>query len=283
MKITVSQFAGFCFGAQRAYKIALEETPKSQNLYIKGDLLHNNEVIQKTRKAGIKKIKDVSQIKKGTLIITAHGDGKKVFDSAFKKGIKIINTTCPKVIRVQKLAEKFYKEGRSLIIIGDKNHKEVKGINGWCENKAIIISSDSDLEKLNPRHLKNPVVLGQTTQNLDNFLKMAQKLKKKIKSVKIFNTVCKTTKNRQEEAKELARNHEAVIVIGGKNSSNSRRLFEIASQINPKTFFVENEKEINWKEIKKLKSIGITAGASTPQWIIKKIYQKLIHLTTPAK
>jgi (E)-4-hydroxy-3-methyl-but-2-enyl pyrophosphate reductase len=275
MKITISKFAGFCPGAKRAYDFTIDSAKNNKNLHILGDLLHNNDIINKINSIGVKKVDSVKEVKNGKLIITAHGDKKIIFDQAKEKNIEIINTTCPKVIKIQQIVKKFHKDGLPIIIFGDKNHKEVRAINGWCDDKAIIINNQEDLDKLNSKKLENAIIVSQTTQRSSIFEKISTELSEKIKNVRVFDTICDATKNRQDEVKKIAKKNDGVIVIGGKNSANSKKLFEISSNLNPKTFFIENIKELNHKALEGLKSIGITAGASTPDWVIQEIYLEL--------
>lgn len=275
MKITVSKFAGFCSGAKRAYEMTIENAKTNKNLHILGDLLHNQDIIKKIKSLGIKKIGSVEDVTNGFLIVTAHGDRKEIFDKAKNKGLNIINTTCPKVIKIQQLVKKFYNDGRPIIIFGDKNHKEVQGINGWCDNKALIISNEKDLDRVDFKKLSGAILVSQTTQKSAVFKRITKIIQDKIQNIRIFDTICDATKNRQDEIKKIAKNNDAVIVVGGKKSANSKKLFEIAQSINPKSFFIENAEELKLNNFSGLKSVGITAGASTPDWAIKEVYNKL--------
>lgn len=305
MDITISKYAGFCEGAKRAYDITIKVAEKNnKNLYILGDLLHNKHISDEIKSLGIKKVESIKEIKKGSLIISAHGISKSIIQQAEKKALNIINTTCPKVIRIQQIVKKYHQDKATIFIFGDKNHKEVKGINGWCDNKAIIISNVKDVKNIDPalfphniksdeknnlsvyphrkdlKHserywMKEAVIVSQTTQKSKNFLQIAKLLQKKIKNLKIFNTICETTKNRQKEIEKISNKNDAVVVIGGKKSANSRRLYEIAKKNNKNVFFVNNTYEIDLKKFSNFKKIGITAGASTPDWLIKNIYKKL--------
>ncbi|HRY82880.1 MAG TPA: 4-hydroxy-3-methylbut-2-enyl diphosphate reductase [Candidatus Moranbacteria bacterium] len=282
MKINLSQFAGFCSGVERAYEIvsALDISKVKKPIYILGSLVHNPEVIRRVEKKGIKKIdykkllhSKVGEI--GTLIITAHGVGPEVFEIAKKKKIEIIDTTCPKVAKVQRLAQVFSKRKYKIILIGDKGHKEVEGINSWGEKKAKIISSKKDLGKLKFSKNEKIAVISQTTQDIDFFEKAGKFIKKKNSKAEIFSTICYTTHDRQEEIKKMAEKNEAVIVIGSKESANSTRLFEIAKEKNPKTYSVENAGQLKKTWFWGTKKVFITAGASTPSWIIKEVAKKL--------
>lgn len=276
MKITISKYAGFCEGAKRAYDISINSAKKNnKNLYILGDLLHNKHVSDKIKSLGIKKVESIDKIKKGSIIISAHGVSKNIIRQAEKKALNVINTTCPKVIKVQQLVKKYYKDNIPIFIFGDKNHKEVKGINGWCDNQAIVIADIKEIKNIDLLKIKTAVIVSQTTQELKKFSQTAEFLRKKIKNLKIFNTICDTTKNRQEEVKKISSENDAVVVIGGKKSANSKKLFQIAKKNNKNVFFVNNACEINLKKFSDFKKIGITAGASTPENIIQEIYLKL--------
>ncbi|MEA2088867.1 MAG: 4-hydroxy-3-methylbut-2-enyl diphosphate reductase [Patescibacteria group bacterium] len=281
MKITISKFAGFCQGAKRAYDISINSAKKNnKNLYILGDLLHNKHVSDKIKSLGIKKIESTNKIKKGSIIISAHGVSKSIIQEAEKKALNIINTTCPKVIKVQQIVKKYYLDNIFIFIFGDKNHKEVRGINGWCDNNATIISDIKEIKNIDFSKIKNAVIVSQTTQELKKFLQIVKFLRKKIKNLKIFNTICDATKNRQEEAKKISAENDAIIVIGGKKSANSKKLFKIAKENNKNVFFVNSASEINLKNFSDFKKIGITAGASTPDCIIKNVCKKLKTLKT---
>ncbi|MEA2065264.1 MAG: 4-hydroxy-3-methylbut-2-enyl diphosphate reductase [Patescibacteria group bacterium] len=276
MKITISKFAGFCQGVEKAYQTVVDYVGKyDEDIYILGDLCHNQEIVKKIKSLGIKKISSINNIQKGTVIITAHGIEKKIIFKAKNKKLNIIDTTCPKVNRLQQIVHKFYKQGKKIIIFGDKNHKEIKGVNSWCDYQAVIISKIKDLQNIDFSKFKNALFVSQTTQNQKNFMEIADILLKKIKKLKIFNTICQTTKDRQEDIKNLAKKNDAIIVVGDKKSANSTRLFQIAKQKNKNSFFINNVKKLNLKKFSKFKTVGVSAGASAPQWLIDKICDKL--------
>lgn len=282
MKITLSQFAGFCDGVKRAYEMvsSLDVSKMKKPVCILGSLVHNPDVIKKVEKKGIRKIdyKKFLLSKKGeigTFIITAHGIGPEVFKIAKTKKIKIIDTTCPKVAKVQRLAQIFSKRGYEIILIGDKGHKEVEGINAWGEKKAKIISGDKDLKKLKFSKNKKIAVMTQTTQDVEFFRKVSTFVKKKNSATEIFSTICYTTHDRQEEIKKLSGKNDAVIVIGSNESANSTRLFEIAKEKNPKTYFIENAGQLKKTWFRGKKTVLVTAGASTPSWVIEEVVEKL--------
>ena len=282
MKINLSQFAGFCDGVKRAYEMvsALNVARIPKPIYILGSLVHNPDVIKKVEEKGIQKIDYEKFLKAkegeiGTLIITAHGVGPEIFQMAKKKKIKIIDTTCPKVIKVQRLAQIFSKRNYEIILIGDKGHKEVEGINAWGEKKAKIISAEKDLKKLKFSKNKKIAVMSQTTQDVNFFEKANKFIKKKNAHAEVFSTICLATHDRQEEIKKMAKKNDAIIIIGSKESANSTRLFEIAKEKNSKTYFIENSKQLEKKWFVGVEKVLVSAGASTPNWVIEEVVEKL--------
>ena len=276
MKITISKFAGFCQGVEMAYQTVINHAKQNNgDIYILGDLCHNHEIVKKIKSLGIKKINSINNIQKGTIIITAHGIAKEIVFKAKSKKLKIIDTTCPKVKRLQQIIFKFYKQGKKIIIFGDESHKEIKGANSWCDYQALIVSKIKDLRNIDFSKFENALFVSQTTQNQKNFMEAAVILQKKIKKMKIFNTICQTTKDRQEDIKNLAKENDAIIVIGDTHSANSTRLFQISKQKNKNSFFINSAKKLNLKKFSKFNTVGVSAGASAPQWLISEIYDKL--------
>ena len=282
MEIYLSRYAGFCSGVARAYQLvsSLNMNSAKSPVYILGHLVHNEDVVKKVKEKGIREISRKEffndQSKKiGTLIITAHGVEPNIYQLAKKRKIEVLDTTCPKVIKVQKLAQSFAKRNYEIVLVGDKNHNEVEGINAWGNGKAKIISSEDDFGKIKFLEDKKIVVLSQTTQSEDFFQKVAQLVKQEFPQARILSTLCDATHKRQEEIKKLARKSDVVIIIGSKTSANSRRLFEIASLINSQSYFISNAQGINKRWFSQAKKITVTAGASTPDWIIKDVINKL--------
>lgn len=287
MKIHLSQYAGFCDGVARAYKI-VEKAAKNKKtkkpIFMLGSLVHNDDVVKRIEEMGVKKINFDKNIKNtfkkwrgkiGTVVVTAHGFGPDIYDFAKKEKIEIIDTTCPRVFKVQRLAKAFSARGSQVIILGEKNHKEVKGIFEWAGKNAQIIETEKDLRKLKLDRKRKIVLVSQTTQNEEFFKKISQKLEKENYKLKIFNTVCDTTHNRQNEVKKMAEKNELVVIIGSTRSSNSKRLWEISREINPLTFFVENAGKIKKAWFKNIRRVGVMAGASTPKWIIDKTVKRI--------
>ena len=279
MRINLSKFAGFCDGVQRAFDIVMNLDISNAKIpvFVLGSLVHNPEVVRKIEEKGIRKIEREDFFKAssgeiGTLIITAHGDSPIIFETAKKRGIEVIDVTCPKVIKVQRLAKVFSQRGCKLVIVGDREHKEVRGIADWGGGEAAIVSGEEDLDNLDFEKYNKVVILAQTTQNEDFYTKIAGEIKGRNpgKDIEILSTTCSTTHERQLEVRELARDNEAIIVIGSKSSANSVRLFEIAREINPNSCFIENVSELDSEWFHGISSVGVTAGASTPPWVIEK-------------
>jgi 4-hydroxy-3-methylbut-2-enyl diphosphate reductase len=287
MKITLSKHAGFCEGVKRAYDMiiaALADPETKKPIYVMGSLVHNNDVVRSLEALGVRKVKvdrnlfkNLRALKKdiGTLAITAHGMGPAIYSFCQKEKIRLLDTTCPRVIRVQRLSQNFSEKLHKLIIIGDKDHKETKGIAEWSGNTAKVVEKIEELKKIKLPSAKHISVLFQTTQDLD-FIEVASSLLGKFcPNAKILNTICLATHDRQTEVKKIARQNEAVVVIGSPESANSRRLWEIARKINPRSYFVENFRQIKKEWIRNIEKIGITAGASTPSWVINDIINHL--------
>ncbi len=282
MEIYLSPTAGFCDGVKRAYEMieSLDMKTIATPVRILGNLVHNPDVVKKIEENGIVKIslEELSKAEKGeigTLIITAHGIGPDVFEIARKKKITVIDTTCPRVIKVQRLAQVFAVRDYEIVLVGDKLHNEVEGIHAWGNRKAQIVSDRSELEKLKLAPDKKVAVISQTTQNEEFFREACAYVGHIHPQVEIFSTICHATHDRQTEIKKLAEKFETVIVIGSPMSANSTRLYEISQALNPRTFFVENASEIKLAELKDAKSIAVMAGASTPSWVIQEVMDLL--------
>ncbi len=287
MEIILSQYAGFCGGVDRAYRI-VEKIAKDKKtkkpIFVLGSLAHNNDVVKKIEEMGIKKIDVESNLIKhleslknniGTLIITAHGIGPDVYDFAKRKKINLVDATCPKVIKVQRLARNFFKKKYQLIIIGEKKHKEVRGIYEWAGKKAFFIEKKSDFKKIKIDPEKNIAIISQTTQNKDLVSKLSAMIKKGYPEAEAVDTLCLTTHNRQDEVKKIAKACDILIVIGSPESANSRRLWEIGKENNSRTYFLEKSGQLQKKWFKECECVGITAGASTPDWTIKEVIARI--------
>lgn len=271
MKVVLAKNSGFCYGVKRAVDscIDIKKKFKDKKVYTLGPLIHNNDVVNFLKSKNIYAIElsDIDGLKENDIIvIRSHGVPLEVLNKLKEKKFNILDATCPYVSNIQKKVQKYYKEGYSIVIVGDKNHPEVIGINGWCENSAIISKNGENLE-----YLPNKVCLvSQTTEKKEHWEKILNIVNGRCKEVVAFNTICSATEVRQKCANELSKEVEAMVVVGGKNSSNTTKLYEICKSNCENTIHVENLREIPKNFSQNFSTIGVTAGASTPDWIIKE-------------
>lgn len=271
MKIELAKKYGFCFGVKRAIKIA-ENTENSATI---GELIHNNEEIDRLhKKFGVKTLNDISEITdEKRLIIRTHGITKDDLEVLKSKNKELIDATCPFVKKPQQIVAKMSSEGYDIVIFGDKNHPEVKGVKSYAKGKVFVVLDVSELKNLK---ISNKVALvSQTTKRIENFTKIAEFLMAKTKELRIFNTICNATFQNQEAAAKLAKKADVMIIIGGKNSSNTKQLLLISQNFCKNSYLIENENELKKEWFLNKEICGITAGASTPEWIIKKVVKKI--------
>ena len=269
MKITIAENVGFCFGVKRA----IEQVEKlNKTAYVLGKLIHNPQVIKSLEKEGIKSIKNTDDVNEGsTIIIPAHGVSDNTLDNLTMHGFQVVDCTCPLVKKVHEITKEEEKQGYTIIILGDKEHSEVKGINGNLKN-LVIISSLGDVNKLDKE--KKYCLVSQTTQDERKFNRVAEELKKSVKELKVYDTICAPTKHRQSSSVDLAKGSEIMLVVGGKMSANTKRLTKRCSEF-VKTYHIESEKELEAEWFKDKNKIGITAGASTPDYVIKRVVDRI--------
>lgn len=277
MKVILAEKAGFCFGVQRAVDEALKvKNIFNKKIYTLGPLIHNNDVVKYLEDNEIFSI-DLENIHSlnsdDVVIIRSHGVSPEILDSLRQKGLNVINATCPYVSNIQLKVNEYFKKGYSIVIVGDKNHPEVIGINGWCNNKAIIAKSRDDISEVP----KRVCVVSQTTEKQENWENVVEHILKNSKEIIAINTICSATETRQKTAEHLSKEVDMMVVLGGYNSSNTTKLFEICKRNCKYTLHIEN-----WNEIpkdyflgKNINIIGVTAGASTPDWIIKEAISKM--------
>ncbi|MGI6621781.1 MAG: bifunctional 4-hydroxy-3-methylbut-2-enyl diphosphate reductase/30S ribosomal protein S1 [Acetivibrionales bacterium] len=270
MEIKRAKYSGFCFGVDKAVKTAFE-LDYDGKVYTWGELIHNQKVIDELGKKGIKAIDDIGILKEGDcVIIRAHGIGKKIYEDLNSLNVTILDATCPYVKRIHEIVKKEHEDGNQIIIAGNPEHPEVIGINGWCEGKALIVADEKDAEAL-PASDKKAVVVAQTTFKRAKYEDICEVLKKKFAFVIKFDTICNATVQRQSEAESLSREVDLMIVIGGKNSSNTQKLYEICKENCSQTYLIENADELPPFD-KNVRRVGITAGASTPEMVIKEVF-----------
>lgn len=271
MKVKIAKEAGFCFGVKRAMKMAWDELELNSDIYALGPLIHNRQAVQKYEDKGLITVDTIDSIPNNeSVIIRSHGVSKDIYDRANFSNLNIIDTTCPFVKKIHNIVKEFYEEGFKIIIIGDKNHPEIIGINGWCENSALIIKSVDDLINLNLDNNNKYCVVAQTTLNLELYNQIVDILSKELDNIQFNNTICSATKTRQQAAKELSVDVDCMIVIGGKHSSNTQKLVNICKEQVP-TFSIETKEDLDIDKLSKFNIIGVTAGASTPNWIIEDV------------
>jgi 4-hydroxy-3-methylbut-2-enyl diphosphate reductase len=276
LKIYIADHAGFCFGVKRAVEIAentLSQLDQDEKIYSLGPLVHNPQVVEKFNKKGLKVIDNTEELDNGKVIIRSHGISGNLQKRLEDKNLELIDGTCPYVKAVHNKVKSYHEKGYKIVIIGDKNHPEVIGINGWCNDEGIVINSEEEANNM-PNYDKICVV-SQTTNTQEKFQKLSDIVSKKGKEVKIFNTICNATYQRQSACEELAKKVDVMIVIGGYHSSNTNKLAEISRKYCNNVYHVETPDELPLHEIAKFNTVGITAGASTPDWIIEEVIKTL--------
>jgi len=273
MKIRLAGHAGFCMGVRKALELVLKEAEKGERIYTYGPIIHNPQVLQLLEGKGIGVLKEDESSPRGTVVIRAHGAAPEVFAELEEKGLRVVDGTCPKVRLVQRLVNKNVSMGRDVVILGEPQHPEVIGLVGHGKGRPFVIQGPEEIQKLPP--LKEPIFLAQTTQERDRFLKTREALEKLYPGLKTYDTICSATKERQEEAKEIARKVDLVLVVGGRESGNTKRLLDVAKGENPNSYQVETDGEIDPSWFVNVKSVGITAGASTPNWMIIRVLRRL--------
>jgi 4-hydroxy-3-methylbut-2-enyl diphosphate reductase len=264
MKINLAKSAGFCFGVRRAIQLAFQTADKGKTVHMLGDIVHNEEVVKQIRQAGVHKTARLKNGKNNILLIRAHGTPPSIPQKAIKLGYKIVDATCPMVKEIHKIVRDMERKGYKIIVIGDKFHDEVRGIVGQLKNRAIVIDNIKHIPFEKAKKIDKGCVVVQSTQNLDKALKIVDILERYVKELVFFNTICKPTRMRQDEMKKMPLKNDIIIIIGSKKSANTKRLFEISRSLNKHSYWVTSQKDIKQDWFKKAKTVGITAGASTP-------------------
>jgi 4-hydroxy-3-methylbut-2-enyl diphosphate reductase len=271
MKVILAENSGFCFGVKRAINMALESVNKKKGeVCTYGPIIHNHQVVEDFRRRGISVIDDTRDLRKGsTCIIRTHGLSPDIIAKFRKKSVKIVDATCVFVKKAQKLAAKLYKDGYQVVIIGESEHPEVKGICGYTGNRSIVIRDIEDARKLS--FYKKIGVLVQTTQSIENFTNIIPYLIQKSGELKIFNTICNATRSTKDSALKLAEKVDIMIIVGGHNSANTKHLAEVCRSTGVETYHIEDTEELKKEWFLNKKSAGVTAGASTPDWVINDV------------
>src|SRR5689334_7925531 len=282
MKVLLADEYGFCFGVERAVEMVEEAIANGAAVRTLGPLIHNPQEMQRLAHEGVSTISEPVQIKRGeTAVIRAHGVTPEVQKELEEKASKVVDATCPFVTRVQKLAARAAEQDRHVIVVGNPDHPEMIGVKGYAPNHAFVIKDETEVAAL-PR-LKNPLVVSQTTIKAKTFFDTAEAIKTKTDDeVQIVNTICSATRDRQDAARALAGEVDAFYIIGGRHSSNSRKLLAVCEEQCPKSFLIETPAEINPADLQGVKKVGVTAGASTPNWLIDQVVERLHALDQAA-
>ena len=274
MKVTLAKSAGFCFGVKRAVEMVYKEAETGKKVYTLGPIIHNEQVVQDLEQKGVRVIdtpEELSEAEDATVIIRSHGISADVYHQLEDKKVRIVDATCPFVSKIHRIVEKKYQEGSCIVIVGNANHPEVEGINGWCNGAATVIGSVSEAENYSQEPARKLCVVAQTTFNYKKFKDIGDIFSKKSYDIDVMNTICNATEERQTEAAAIAGDSDAMIVIGGKHSSNTQKLYEICKNVCPDTHFIQTLDDLDLKQFQSFRSVGITAGASTPNTIIKEV------------
>ena len=284
MEIIIGKTAGFCFGVENAVNKTKEQLNNKKNIYCLGELVHNKQVTEELENEGIIFIDDISNAKKD-VIIRAHGEKEETYNKAKELDLNVIDLTCPKVTKIHKIAEEYSNKGYYIFLIGKSNHPEVIGTISYCGENSDIIEDESEiekkLEKIYNSESKKILIISQTTFSLEKFNKIVLQIQEKLKNnieIEIKRTICDATRLRQEETKELSSEVDAMIIIGGKHSSNTNKLYEIAKANCNNSILIESSIELDKEELKKYNKIGIMAGASTPKKSIEAVVEILNEL-----
>jgi ribosomal protein S1/(E)-4-hydroxy-3-methyl-but-2-enyl pyrophosphate reductase len=276
LKIIIAEHMGTCYGVKKALKAAEKFADKDMDVYTLGPLIHNRQVVEKLDKRGIKSIETLDAIDGGTVIIRSHGVPPEIHGQAAQKVVELVDATCPFVRKIQEKVKEYYGRGYQIIIVGDAGHPEVKGVNGWCDYSAIILDNPENAKEL--EQYEKVCVVAQTTIPSDLWETMKPILEKKGEEAIFFNTICNATHLRQQAAVDLSQKVDAMLVIGGRHSSNTQKLFMLCKEHCISTYHIETAEELPLDIIKGVETLGITAGASTPDWIIKEVIDKMTEM-----
>ena len=277
MNVKRAKTAGFCFGVKRAVETVYEQAKNSDAapIYTYGPIIHNEEVVKDLENQGVIVLRteqELEQLTEGTVIIRSHGVAKYIYEKLEKKKIQIVDATCPFVKKIHRIVEEKSRDGYHIVIIGNREHPEVMGIEGWAQGPATIIQTEEEARafELVPESEKVCVV-AQTTFNYNKFKDLVEIISEKRYDIIVLNTICNATKERQEEAYDIAKRVDAMIVIGDKRSSNTQKLFEICSNACADTYYIQTLGDLNMNQLRSVETVGITAGASTPNKIIEEV------------
>ena len=277
-EVILAKSAGFCFGVKRAVDTVYEQTGK-KNVYTFGPIIHNEEVVKDLEKKGvfvINTMEELDDITEGTVIIRSHGVSSAVYEALQKKGVEIVDATCPFVLKIHNIVKQESANGKQIVIIGNEKHPEVEGIMGWSKTQVHVVDTAEKAQNLQLDPQREVCIVSQTTFNYNKFKELVEIISEKGYNIIIRNTICNATEERQTEAREIAKRVDAMIVVGGSSSSNTRKLYEICKNECKDTYYIQTLNDLDMTSLGKADCIGITAGASTPNNIIQEVYTNVI-------
>ena len=276
MEVIVAKTAGFCFGVKRAVEQVYEQIAKAEKpVYTYGPIIHNEFVVKDLEKKGVCVLnteEELSALTDGIVVIRSHGVGKHIYDLLEAHHITVVDATCPFVKKIHRIVEKQTAEGRRVIIIGSPEHPEVQGLRGWGNDTTLVVEKPEQIDDLLLSKEEKLCIVSQTTFNYKKFQDLVEKFEKKGYDILVLNTICNATQERQVEARRIASEVDAMIVIGGKHSSNTQKLYEICQKECKNTYFIQSLGDFNPECVNSVRSVGITAGASTPNQIIEEVH-----------
>ena len=276
MEVKVAKTAGFCFGVKKAVDKVYEQIECARKpIYTFGPIIHNEEVVRDLEEKGVRVIESEEELRKlkdGVVIIRSHGAGKHIYDILEENGIEIVDATCPFVKKIHKIAQEQNQAGRRLIIIGNEKHPEVEGIKGWGNENTLVVETPEEVDTLPLLEGEKLCIVSQTTFNYKKFQDLVEKFSKTRYDILVLNTICNATQERQVEARRIASEVDAMIVIGGKTSSNTQKLYEICQRECKNTYYIQTLGDLDPECVSSVRSVGITAGASTPNHIIEEVH-----------
>ena len=278
MEVTVAKTAGFCFGVKRAVEKVYEQIGKTEKpIYTYGPIIHNEQVVGDLQEKGVEVIdtlEELKTIRDAVVVIRSHGVGKDVYDILKENGVEIVDATCPYVKKIHRIVEKQTAEGRRVLIVGSEDHPEVQGIKGWGDERTKVIENMDDFRRLKLPEDEKLCIVSQTTFNYKKFQDLVEKISKTRYDITVLNTICNATQERQVEAMRIASQVDVMLVIGGKHSSNTQKLYDICRKECKNTYYIQTLGDFNPECISSVRSVGITAGASTPNNIIEEVHTK---------
>ena len=276
MEITVAKTAGFCFGVKRAVEKVYDQIATGKKpIYTYGPIIHNEEVVQDLEEKGVQVInskEELESLKEGVVVIRSHGVGREIYELLERQGLELVDATCPFVKKIHKIVREQCEAGRRVIIVGNEHHPEVEGIKGWVNEYTLAVESLEEFENLALRPDEKLCIVAQTTFNYNKFQDLVEKISKTYYDILVLNTICNATQERQVEARQIASQVDVMIVIGGKNSSNTQKLYEICRRECKHTYYIQTLEDFKPEITGTVRSVGITAGASTPNQIIEEVH-----------